>query len=109
MHVGDLDGTAAQVTVQRWVARVTIRAHDASETPLEGVLVRARWNASSTTVSCTTKANGSCRISKRWANSRANVRLTVLSLVSSGLTYAPADNHDPDGDSTGTVITVARP
>jgi hypothetical protein len=33
----------------------------------------------------------------------------VLSLVSSGLTYAPADNHDPDGDSTGTVITVARP
>ncbi len=109
MHVSDLDGTAAQVTVQRWVARVTIRAHDASETPLEGVLVRARWNASSTTVSCTTKANGSCRISKRWANSRANVRLTVLSLVSSGLTYAPADNHDPDGDSTGTVITVARP
>jgi serine protease AprX len=109
MHVGDLDGASVQVTAKRWEARVTIRVHDAAEMPLAGVLVRARWNSSSTTVSCTTNANGACRIDKRWANSRARVTLTVVSLVSSGLVYLSTDDHDPDGESDGTVIGVTRP
>jgi serine protease AprX len=109
MHVGDLDGEREQVAARRWLARVTIRVHDEADTSLEGVLVRARWNSSSTTVSCTTNANGVCRISKRWANSRAQVTFTVVSLAAAGLTYEAADNHDPDGDSTGTSISVARP
>ncbi|HET9724604.1 MAG TPA: S8 family peptidase, partial [Actinomycetota bacterium] len=109
IHVGDLDGVSVQVTTKRWESRVTIKAHDESETPLAGVLVRARWNASSTTVSCTTNTNGTCRITKRWATSRARVTFTVVSLAASGMAYAAADNHDPDADSDGTVISVSRP
>lgn len=109
MHVGDLDRAAAQVTAKRWEARVTIRVHDSSDGPLSGVLVRGRWNSSSTTVSCTTNSNGSCRITKRWANSRASVSFTVVSLAASGLSYDSADNRDPDGDSDGTSIVILRP
>ncbi len=109
MHVGDLDGASVQVTARRWEARVTVRAHDQAEAPLPGVLVRARWNSSSTTVSCTTNSNGACRITKRWATSRARVTFTVVSIAMSGLSYASGDNHDPDGDSSGTSISVARP
>jgi hypothetical protein len=29
--------------------------------------------------------------------------------VSGSLAYAPSANHDPDGDSTGTSITINRP
>jgi hypothetical protein len=32
--------------------------------------------------------------------------VTAVSL--SGYTYDPAANHDPDGDSNGSTITVAR-
>jgi translation initiation factor IF-2 len=35
------------------------------------------------------------------------VTFTVDTITLSGATYAPADNHDPDGDSSGTVITVS--
>jgi hypothetical protein len=109
MHVGDLDGAAVRITSRKWESRVTIRAHDDSEVLLPGVLVTGRWNSSSTTVSCTTDANGACTIAKRWASSRASIMFTVVSLAVSGKTYETGDNHDPDGDSNGTSITVNRP
>jgi hypothetical protein len=39
----------------------------------------------------------------------ASVTFGVTSATKSGWTYAPTANHDPDGDSTGTVIVVPRP
>jgi serine protease AprX len=109
MHVGDLDRAAVRITSRKWESRVTIRAHDVSETMLPGIVVTGRWNSSSATVSCTTDANGTCTVAKSWANSRAGVTYTVVSLAASGKTYESGDNHDADGDSTGTSITVARP
>jgi hypothetical protein len=37
------------------------------------------------------------------------VTFTVVTLTHATLTYASADNHDPDGDSNGSSITVKRP
>jgi hypothetical protein len=37
------------------------------------------------------------------------VTFTVTSVTLAGSTYTPTANHDPDGDSTGTMITVIRP
>jgi len=34
---------------------------------------------------------------------------TVTSVVKSGGTYASSDNHDVDGGSNGTWISVAKP
>jgi hypothetical protein len=33
----------------------------------------------------------------------------VTNVSHASLPYQPADNHDPDGDSNGTAITVSKP
>ena len=40
---------------------------------------------------------------------KKSVSFTVTSVVLPGQTYAAASNHDPDGDSNGTTITVIKP
>jgi hypothetical protein len=37
------------------------------------------------------------------------VTFTITGMAKSGFTYAGASNHDPDGDSNGSTITVTRP
>jgi hypothetical protein len=48
-------------------------------------------------------------LAKRYAKKKASVSFSVTSLQLSGVTYTAADNHDPDGDSTGTAVTISRP
>jgi hypothetical protein len=37
------------------------------------------------------------------------VTLTITSVTHAALTYDAGANHDPDGDSNGTSITVPKP
>jgi hypothetical protein len=37
------------------------------------------------------------------------VTFTVTDVSKAGMTYNPGANHDPDGDSNGTVIVVSKP
>jgi hypothetical protein len=37
------------------------------------------------------------------------VSVTVTNVVLGTFVYKPASNHDPDGDSNGTTISVAKP
>jgi hypothetical protein len=39
----------------------------------------------------------------------ASVTFSVTNVTAAGLAYAPGSNHDPDGSSTGTSITILRP
>jgi hypothetical protein len=48
-------------------------------------------------------------VDKRFARSRASALFTVTIVQATGYGYRAAANHDPDADSTGTKITVARP
>ena len=48
-------------------------------------------------------------MSKRFGKAKASVTFTVTNLQLSGYTYDSASNHDPDADSTGTKVTIARP
>jgi hypothetical protein len=41
-----------------------------------------------------------------WKTTTTSFR--VQSVGAAGLTYKPASNHDPDGDSNGTTVTVTR-
>jgi hypothetical protein len=34
---------------------------------------------------------------------------TVAGIAANGLSYAAGNNHEPDGDSTGTAITILKP
>ncbi len=112
IHVGDLNGSAANQAANRWQANVTITVHDSNHNPVSGVTVNGTWSAgSSGTLSCTTGTNGACTVSKGALAKRtvASVTFTVNSLTKTGSTYQPLANHDMDGGSNGTTITVARP
>jgi serine protease AprX len=108
VHVGDLDPNAVWVTNTRWRARATIETHDQNHEPIAGVIVTGVWTGNKT-AQCITNANGRCQVSKRYGNKKASVTFSVTTLQLSGYTYEAIANHDPDGDSDGTAITVTRP
>jgi serine protease AprX len=109
MHVGDLDRSSVTLSATRWRARATIRVHSSTETLLPGVVVRGRWGQSGS-VSCTTNAAGTCTVKRDLKRARLSIVFAVLGLSDGGAhAYLPSANHDPDGDSNGTKITVTRP
>ena len=109
MHVRDLDDTSVLLTAKKWRARVAIRVHDGDHAVLPGVVVRGRFGPNGSVLTCTTGTGGSCSLQRDLARTRASIVFTVLGLTRSGYTYQSGGNHDPDGDSNGTKITVTRP
>jgi serine protease AprX len=108
MHVGDLDGSAARTVNRRWTATVTIGVHGGDHAVLDGVVVSATWQGGAS-ATCTTGASGACMVSRQFQNSRTSVSLTVSNLSKAGYAYQRSANHDPDGDSNGTTISVSKP
>ena len=109
-HIGDLDAVAQWFNRNKWYATLTVTVHDNNELPVANVTVKGLWSERNAAGSCTTNELGQCQITS--ASFRQNVAAasyTVFGLISDTLDYAPADNHDPDGDSTGTLISVAQP
>jgi hypothetical protein len=111
VHVSDLDGTGTPVNGGRWNALVTITVVDQNGVPVAGAVVTGSWsNGANGSGNCTTGATGQCTVSKlRNKNNVNSVTFTVTSVSASGYTYNSAANSDPDGDSNGTVIVVAKP
>jgi subtilisin family serine protease len=109
-HIGDLDGSSAPSSSTTWKATVTIYVHNASEAPLSGVKVNVTWtNGATGSASCTTNSNGYCSVSKTLSTSKTSVTLSVTSATRSSYTYNASANHDPDGDSNGTMIVILKP
>jgi hypothetical protein len=112
VYVGDLDRTSNLGATGRWSARVTILVHSDVEVSLPGTVVSGVWsNGATGTATCTTNAAGSCNVSANGLllDSVASVTFTVSELNLADYSYAPASNHDPDGDSDGTQIIVFKP
>ena len=107
MHVGDLDGVVKTGRGGSTTLIVTITVHNASHQPLTGVLVTGTWSNGGT-ASCTTANNGRCKVTRSYGT-MTSLTFTVTGLTRSGYSYEPSANHDPDGDTTGTAITVVRP
>jgi hypothetical protein len=113
MHVGDLDGIASD-DGSTWSAIVEIAVHDQNHQPLNGATVVGSWSRNGLNAdTCTTGelgGDGTCIVLfpslKRGFKS---VTFTVTGVTLSGVTYQATGNHDPDGDSNGTAITVNRP
>jgi len=109
IHIGDLDGEATMPSSQVWRAVATIRIHDASHQPVGGIAVLAAWSDGSS-ASCTTGTTGACSVSRNLSPaSNPSITFTVDRIARKGYTYDTAANHDPDGDSDGTRIIIARP
>lgn len=111
MHVGDLDGASAQGNRNRWDATVTIMVHDANENPLADATLSGTWSqGASGSDTCVTDVDGVCSVTKRnLKGSVSSVTFTVDTVTHASASYAPEVNHDPDGDSDGTGISVSSP
>jgi hypothetical protein len=112
MHVGDLDGSGSWVWGNRlWQASVTITVHDANHNPVSDATVSGTWsNGASGSGECTTNSSGVCTISSGYIwRSNNSAEFTVDDATHASFVYEPASNHDPDGDSDGTSITIAKP
>jgi hypothetical protein len=109
MHVGDLDGSSAVASRNRWDATVTITVHDASEGPVAGANVTGSWSAAGS-ATCTTGAAGQCSLTLSGIKQNVvSVTFEVTDITrNTGDTYDAGANHDPDGDSNGTRLTISQ-
>ncbi len=108
-HVGDIDGFVSSAGGNRWTSSLTVMIHDPNEMPVESVTVDvlADYGVGPVALSCLTAANGSCTTSALSVHKKyGSVTYTIQSL---DVSYASQDNHDPEGDSDGTMILVVKP
>jgi hypothetical protein len=110
LHVGDLDN-ASTPSGNNWNAVVVVTVHDQNDAPLAGAVVSGAWsNGTSGSGTCTTNASGQCSLTRtNIRGSISAVTFSVTNVTLSSFTYQPGSNHDPDGDSTGTVIVLNKP
>jgi PKD repeat protein len=111
IHVGDLDGSQDN-NGSTWTAHVTVLVHDADHTAEDGSTVDFDYTGRdvSGSATCTTDTNGVCTLSvSNIAKRTGSVDFTVTGVSDSDGSYDESSNHDPDGDSDGTTITVNKP
>ncbi len=112
MHVGDLDGQSTKLARGAWSASVTVTVHDGSHGSVENATVAGTfYQGGSAVVSaeCTTDASGTCSVdSGEFPSNQGRASFEVDSVSHESLSYSPADNHDPDGDSDGTIIELTK-
>ena len=120
--MGDIDGVAYWEPAKGWWrAEVTVTVHRAYHGLLGGALVDMTWTMDSLTsgpvsvnVSCTTDANGRCTVASLDTGYKIDkvsleAQLHVDAVEFGTVVYAPGLNHDEEGDSDGTTITLLRP
>ena len=110
MHVGDLDGSKElKGKSGRWEVFVSVAIHDENDGPVAGATVTGEWSGAVTgTVSGTTGSDGTVTFSTGNMSGGTGVTFTVTGVTHDMLTYDATANHDPDGDSDGTSITVSK-
>ena len=105
MHIGDLDGVRTNQK-SSWTALVTVTVHNADHSPVTNATVTGSWSIGGT-VSCTTDGSGQCILSRSTIPKKTpSVMFTISTVTKSTYLYRSVDNHDPDGNSNGTNITV---
>lgn len=111
IHAGDLDGTGSPGTKNRWDAAVFISVHDAYEMPVVGATVSGDWSGgASGNATCVTDSSGVCFVTLNDIKSNVTSVTFILSDISAATAqYLASANHDPDGDSDGTNISVLQP
>ncbi|HXG71043.1 MAG TPA: PKD domain-containing protein [Gemmatimonadaceae bacterium] len=107
MHVGDLDGSSVTLA-KSWNATVAIEVHGATHGKVDGATVTGTWENGST-AACSTDGSGRCSITRTLIpRSIASVRFTVNGATRPDFLFNAAGNHDAEGDSNGTAVTIKR-
>jgi K319L-like, PKD domain/Fibronectin type III domain len=110
VHIGDLEGTSFKSRRNRWKASVDVEVHDNNCDLVDGATVSGIWSGGYTgSGSCITQ-DGICSLTSGDINTRkSQTKFTIKNISSSAFTYDPTENHDLDGDSDGSNITISRP
>jgi hypothetical protein len=111
MHIEDLDGMSTSQG-STWTATVTALVRDSGGAAVSGATVSFSYSGRDVSGigDCVTGAPGTCSLELIGIRKRTGtVIFTVTNVISPSLTYDPAANADPDGDSNGTAITVSKP
>lgn len=109
VFVGDIDGTATNEG-KNWIATVSLLVVDSTGNPVPDATVAGQWTGGfSGSATVTTDANGLVTLSSGAIRKNSDATtFTVSDVSASGLTYDAGKNTDPDGDSSGTSITVFK-
>ena len=109
LHIGDLKNISTSGGGSKWTARVQAMVHDAGHIVVAGATVTGAWQGITGVASCTTDATGTCSVAAFIPKGTKSIVFSVTGIQKSGSAYQAFANHDPDGDSNGTTIIVARP
>jgi len=110
MHVGDLDADIVLANKNRWCAVFTVKIEDSDDIPVSGADVSFSVSgAMSVSGQAITASDGTVSYQAGWINGSGSVTFTVNDVTHATLTYDPLGNHDPDGDSDGTSISISGP
>ncbi|HSB13129.1 MAG TPA: Ig-like domain-containing protein [Bryobacteraceae bacterium] len=111
VHSGDLDGASSPLPRNKWQARITVTVHNGSHGTVSGATVSGTWSGGfSGAATCTTDGNGQCSVTTGGIPAKkTSATFTVNNITGTNLTYQASANHDPETDSDGTAITVAKP
>ena len=109
MMVGDLDAMASPTGGRSWRVAITIRVHDNTDFPAVDAVVTGSWSEDvGGESSCVTSSAGTCVVATGRMDSVAipSVSFTITDVSQPAYRYSPTENHDIEGDSDGTTITV---
>lgn len=105
VKVADLDGTVS-TKKRHWQAQVTAVIRNGNGELVSGATVTVSWSNGST-ASGITNASGVVTFTSGWLSTKtSSITLTITQVSANGYLYDSTANSDPDGDSTGTKITV---
>ena len=106
VHISDLDASVIN-NGSTWTARVDVYVHNESHAAVDGGTVMGQWS-NGDAGQCAISA-GQCQVaSSPIAKKNGTIIFTITGVTVSGSDYLSGDNHDPDGDSDGSTITVAK-
>ena len=106
MHVGDLDGTSTPGLKSSSIVKVTVVVHDAGHRPVTNARAIGLWS-SGEAGGCSTDGTGQCTVSTVFSGTRAGATFTIRTLEHAVYVYG-GPNHDPEGNSDGTTITIKK-
>jgi len=110
VHIGDLEASSRNRRWGIWKATITFTVHDNLHDPVGGAKVYGVFSDGSSVFECSTDSKGICSVSG-WQLWLDCLTYTVFDISHPDYLYDPTidRNHDADGDSDGTNITVCRP
>lgn len=109
LHCGNLEGTGASSGRNAWKSTVVVTMHDGNDNPVAGASVSIQWSTGATST-LPTDANGNATFTLNSISKQvSSVALTITNATHPTLNYDADANHDSDGDSNGTSLSVLRP